>query len=286
MTPGLIKRIGHVALGTSELDAALDFYVRVANLTPGPPQPDGTAYLRCQAEHHALALRASAAPGLDHLGFETFSDEDTLACRRHLERLGIETAAAPEEPGRLGEAFRFRDPAGTSIEIYRAMALGPGVVSPGPFALNRLGHVTLLTPDLEAPARFYREALGFRVSDRAPHGVWLRCSADHHVLAFLAGGRTAFDHHAYEIPDWNELKRICDWCFRQGVPLDAGPMRHGPGNNVNVYVQGPDGVKIEFYAEMEQIRDSEDHVRARPRNAARYGNLWQFRPPAEPGGGA
>jgi catechol 2,3-dioxygenase-like lactoylglutathione lyase family enzyme len=277
VTPGPLKRIGHVALGVPDVERALDFYVRGANLSLVERSGDG-AYLRCQAEHHSLELHRSSEARLDHLAFETFCDEETEALRRRLERQGVPVAAAPLEPGRLGTAFRFQDPTGTWIEVHRGMARLPNLVSPGPFTVHRLGHVTMLTPDLNRSERFYREVVGFRLSDRREgFGIWLRCNADHHVLAFLASDRAALDHHAYEIPDWNEIKRVCDWCFRQGFPLDAGPMRHGPGNNVNVYVKDTDGVKIEFYAEMEQIHDDEDHVRTHPMSGARYGNLWQFK---------
>jgi len=32
----------------------------------------------------------------------------------------------------------------------------------------------------------------------------------------------------------------------------------GPGNNIAVYCRDPDGFRIEFYCEMEQIDDDED----------------------------
>ncbi len=282
MTPGWLKGLGHVALGVRDVERALDFYVRDANLLLVDRGRDGTAYLRCQAEHCSLELHPSPESGLDHLGFETGSDEDTDAFRRRLEQHRVPVIDAPPEPGRLGRAFRFRDPLGIWVEVYRAMERLPNIVSPGPFTVNRLGHVTVLTPDLEEAERFYREVAGFRLSDkRRGHGAWLRCNPDHHTLAFLTADRTVIDHHAYEIPDWNELKKVCDWTYRQGFPLEAGPMRHGPGNNVNVYIKDPDGLKIEFYAEMEQITDNEDHLRNHPRSGALYGNLWQFKPAAE-----
>lgn len=282
MTPGWLKRIGHVALGVQDVERALDFYVRGANLLLVERGDDGTAYLRCQAEHHSLELHPSPEAGLHHLAFETLSDDETEAFKRRLEQRRVPVAGAPPEPGRQGTAFRFQDPLGGWIEVYRSMARLPNIVSPGPFTVSRLGHITRLTPEIDRAERFYRDIVGLRLSDRRQgHGVWLRCDPDHHALAFLADDRSGIDHHAYEIPDWNELKRVCDWSFRQGFPLEAGPMRHGPGNNVNVYLRDPDGLKIEFYAEMEQIHDDEDHVRTHPRSGALYGNLWQFKPSPE-----
>jgi len=282
VNPGPVKRIGHVAIGVPDIERSVEFYVRCMNFVLVERGRDGTAYLRCQTDHHALELHPASETRLDHMGFETLDDADVEAFRQRLEAKGVRTEAAPEEPGRLGSAFRFRDPEGNCVEVYRSIDRLASLVSPGPFTLNRLGHVGLFTRDLERAEAFYRQVVGLRLSDRRPgHGAWLRCNPDHHSLALFQSDRVAFDHHAYEIPDWNEIKRVADWCFRSRVPLAAGPMRHGPGNNVNVYVKDPDGVDVEFYAEMEQILDNDDHLREHPRSGALYGNLWQFKPSEE-----
>lgn len=286
MKPRWIKRIGHVGLGVPDVERSLDFYTRAANLVLTERGEDGSAYLRCQAEHHCLSLHPAPEPHLDHVGWETLSDEDTEVLAGRLRRAGVAVTEAPPEPGRLGAAYRFRDPEGRRVEVYRASQRVAGIVSPGPFTLKRLAHVTLASRDLAAIERFYRGPLDFRLSDRRPgRGTWLRCNPDHHGVGILAEPRGLIDHHAYEVADWDAIKQICDWMYRQGFPLEAGPMRHGPGNNVNVYVCDPDGLKIEFYCEMELIEDDEDHVRvpAKPWGAP-YGNLWLSGRGGEAGG--
>jgi len=41
-----------------------------------------------------------------------------------------------------------------------------------------------------------------------------------------------------------------------GYVIEWGPGRHGPGNNAFNYFVGPDGVVIEYTAEVQQIDDS------------------------------
>jgi len=41
-----------------------------------------------------------------------------------------------------------------------------------------------------------------------------------------------------------------------GYPIEWGPGRHGPGNNVFAYFCGPDELPIEYTAEVLQIDDS------------------------------
>src|SRR5207244_4020085 len=51
---------------------------------------------------------------------------------------------------------------------------------------RRLGHVLLFTGDLERQLDFYTRVLGMKLTDRSRQViVFLRCTTDHHNLAFL-----------------------------------------------------------------------------------------------------
>jgi catechol 2,3-dioxygenase len=49
-----------------------------------------------------------------------------------------------------------------------------------------------------------------------------------------------------------------------GYPVEWGPGRHGPGNNVFAYFCGPEELPLEYTAEMQQV--TADH-RPKPREA-------------------
>ncbi|HZU17757.1 MAG TPA: VOC family protein [Candidatus Dormibacteraeota bacterium] len=275
--PRSLRRLGHVCLQVPDVPRAVDFYVRACNLVEVTSSP-GEVLLRCDYHHHCLVLRPGPEPALAHVGFETLDDDVTERLRSELGSRGVPVREAPPEEGRLGPAFQFRDPEGNWIEVYRAMARLQGVLVNGPFRLEKLGHVTFLARDLHQQAEFYR-SIGFRLSDRSPRGAFLRCGTDHHGLAFLPGKRSTLHHHAYDVGDWGQIKLVLDaLCRRQVVP-DVGPVRHGPGNNIAVYVRDPAGFRIEFYCEMEQIEDDEDHERTYDPPTM---NLW-LRQPAPPG---
>jgi len=265
----LIKRLGHLTLGVADLAGSVDFYTRACSLRL-VDREDGVAYMRCRYEHHCLVLRQSATPGLEHLGFETLDDAATERLRFELRRRDVPVRGSGDEPGRVGPSFQFQDPEGTWVEVYRTMSRLAGVVSQGPFDVVKLGHFNLGTRQLAVQTEFYR-SIGFRVSDhRSERGAFLRCNTDHHGLAFISGHRAALRHHAYELSGWDQVKLVLDWMFREGIAPTAGPLRHGPGNNVAVYVRDPDRFHIEFYCEMEQIEDDEDHQR----EYLPFWNLW------------
>lgn len=254
-----IHRVGYLALDVTDLARAREFYVRCCNLVPVDERP-GQAMLRCRFEHHCLVLREAPAAGLRHLGLETGDDAETAAVWEQVRQLGAPVRAAPDLAGRRGEAFQFQDPDGNWIEVYRCLERLAAPASPGPFVLTKLAHFGLVSTDMTALAGFYRR-LGLRVSDWTRRGIFLRCDRDHHGLGFLPGRRPGLHHHAYEVADWDQIKSLLDWFFRQdAVPL-AGPVRHGAGNNLAVYVRDPDAQLVEFCCEVERIDDEEDHRR-------------------------
>lgn len=273
--PRRIRRPGHLALRVPDLGRALDFYTRVVRLAVSE-EADGAVYLRAQWEHHCLELRSGAEPGVDHLAWETDSDEETAALWTALAERGVPVREAMPEPGRRGLAFQFQDPLGMWNEVYRAMDRLGVLVPAGPAPVLRLGHFTRMTPDPDGAMAFFRTA-GFRVSDWVPDTqAFLRCRPEHHNLGFLKFDRVTLHHHAYDVGDWNAIKAVLDWCAAQTVRVEVGPVRHAAGNNIAVYIRDPFGVRVEFFCEMEAIDDDEDHD---TRRQPVVFDLWHRTPP-------
>ena len=122
-------------------------------------------------------------------------------------------------------------------------------------------HLTFATRDLDAFERFYAGRLGFVVTDRvrSHEGATTTCfttsNHEHHTIAAFLSDRQGVDHHSYEAGEWITVR---DWCDRMGdrkVPIMWGPGRHGPGNNIFVFIEDPDGNWIEISAELEVIYD-------------------------------
>lgn len=129
-------------------------------------------------------------------------------------------------------------------------------------AIRKLGHVVLKVRDVATSEAFYRDVLGFQVSDRNEKGmVFLRHGTDHHSLALaqvpsdrpLAGpDEVGLHHFAWEVGDLDGVIRARDYLRSKGVPI-VFEGRRGAGGNVGVEVQDPDGNVVEFYCGMDQI---------------------------------
>ena len=122
-----------------------------------------------------------------------------------------------------------------------------------------LQHLTLQSTDLLKFIDFYQAKLGFCISDRVINNeglittCFMRSNSEHHSLACFKSDKATMDHHSYEVGDWNLIKDWCDHFSTLGIKLFWGPGRHGPGNNLFVFIQDCDGNKIEISAELEIV---------------------------------
>lgn len=125
---------------------------------------------------------------------------------------------------------------------------------------EKITHVVFNTPRQEDAAEFWVKALGFQVSDRSLL-TFIRCNDDHHSIAFHPGDRSTLHHIAFALDGIDSVMRGAGRMRDAGHPIEWGPGRHGPGNNVFAYFIGPDGFVIEYTAEIGKV-DAGYRIRA------------------------
>lgn len=131
-----------------------------------------------------------------------------------------------------------------------------------PIKVRKLGHLVYEVSDIERSTAFWTDILGFTVSDRNEFGmVFLRSASDHHSIALVPADKPArppeeaglqFHHLAMEVDDVDVLFRARDFLQERGIPI-VYEGRRGPGGNVGVEFQDPDGYTFEIYAHMDQV---------------------------------
>ena len=119
----------------------------------------------------------------------------------------------------------------------------------------RIGHVHLKVADLERALRFYRDVLGFEVTQRmGQSAAFLSAGGYHHHIGLNtwesqgggapAAGTTGLYHLAVVYPTRAELGDALRRLVEAGVPLD-GAADHGV--SVALYLRDPDGNGVELY---------------------------------------
>lgn len=261
----------HLHLASPDPERLAGYYARTMEMSAAR-QADGSWQVRGPGRR--LQISKGEAGKLVHAGFGV-RDADGLAGLKAFARGNGVTVTDFGTPLFQPGAFAVTDPDGNVI----VFGLGAEDPPTPPRALRGpLQHLTLASRDVQAIEDFYHGKLGFALSDRVldPQGRMMTCfmrgNHEHHNIAcFLHNDRQGVDHHSYEAGEWDTIRDWCDHLATLDIQLMWGPGRHGPGNNLFVFIVDPDGNWIEISAEIEVIHD-------RPMKVWPHGertlNLW------------
>src|SRR6266436_581249 len=185
----------------------------------------------------AAALNAVAAR-IEAAGTKVARGSRALAGERHVKELialtdplgnrlevsyGAETASEPFRPGR-------------NISGFRTGPLG-------------MGHIVLHVKDINEAMPFYRDVLGFRLSDymtKPFNAYFFHANPRHHSIAFIETGRNAVHHLMVELYNLDDVGQGYDLALgiegRIGVTLG----RHINDEVTSFYSNSPSGFMVEY----------------------------------------
>ena len=227
----------------------------------------------CEAPERRISIVKGAKR---HLKFAAFKVANLDALDDFIVHLDKEDIEAQEQVSSYfsGPSVAVRDPDGNVM----AFGVAKDVASLSPqIPPARLQHFAMATPNISAMVDHYQR-LGFVVSDRVLDdaqmlsGCFLRSDHEHHSLALFRAAASGFDHFCHEIPDWNAIRDWADHFSRHNQRITWGPGRHGPGNNLFLFVTDPDGNWLEFSAELELI--SRDRPEGKWKHCEKTLNSW------------
>jgi len=122
-----LRKIGHVVLNVGDLEAAVRFYTELLGLQisdryPDSMVPGGMVFLRCNTDHHGVALVGGAptAPhsALNHFAFEVGTLDEVFRARAWLRKHGVPIHFEGRRRAGCQIAVEFKDPDGNNLEIY------------------------------------------------------------------------------------------------------------------------------------------------------------------------
>jgi catechol 2,3-dioxygenase-like lactoylglutathione lyase family enzyme len=117
------RKLGHVVLGSVELEASERFFIQGVGFKVSDRVPDAASFLRCSTDHHNLLVQAAPIPFLHHSSWQV-DDVDEVGRGAH--------ALLEKDPARhlwglgrhhIGSNFFWylKDPAGNFTEYYADM---------------------------------------------------------------------------------------------------------------------------------------------------------------------
>jgi catechol 2,3-dioxygenase-like lactoylglutathione lyase family enzyme len=126
--PFALKKLGHVVIKVTNLERSLAFYAgvlgfKVSDIIGEDRMPGGMIFMRCNPDHHGIALIGGAPAAtqryeLHHMAFEAASLDDIFRARDHLRAQGVTLVFEGRRGAGAQVLIEFLDPDGHHIEFY------------------------------------------------------------------------------------------------------------------------------------------------------------------------
>ena len=142
-----------------------------------------------------------------------------------------------------------------------------GVLLPRPFKIVRLGPVYLFVANMSAAESFYRDILGFTLTEeitwRGHRCLFFRCNTEHHSLALYplalreilgVSSHSTSAALSLQLANFRQLREALPFLKDRGVKItETIPLELHPGIDYAAQMTDPDGHCIQLYHAMEQI---------------------------------
>jgi 2,3-dihydroxybiphenyl 1,2-dioxygenase len=286
---GTAAQLGYLGIEVSDLDAWHRFAREVLGLAIGSPRSDGSLPLRMDGHAHRFLLHEGPRDDVAYIGWELADPVAIDAVGKRLSRAGVSvhSGAAAEISARGVEVlFWFEDPNGIRVELVHGAARASD-----PFVSERMhsgfrtgdqgmGHVLVNARNSAETERFYREVLGFTLTDYVDtevsghplHAVFLHVNPRHHSLAFAELPIPKRLHHIMlEVNSIDDVGAAFDRCQELRVPLQRTIGRHQNDRMVSFYGYTPSGFCFEVGWGGREIDDRNWEVKVYP-GASEWGH--------------
>lgn len=117
--PELPGPIDHLVLNTPNVDVMISFYTEVLGLKISDwYEKQAIIFLRCNDDHHCLAIAISEVTGIQHLAFRVSGLEAVMQSIGRMRKMGLAPIWGPGRHGPGGNVFAyFADPNGYVVEF-------------------------------------------------------------------------------------------------------------------------------------------------------------------------
>ena len=262
-----ISGLAYVVAETSDLPKWKGYAEGVLGMMTAA-SPDGGLYVKMDERQFRIAVRTGKRDAYVASGWEVRDQAAFEAAVAALEQAGVALEAGDATLCALRcvqQLVMFTDPSGNRHELVWgfksdfAHFASPTGVSRFVTGDIGMGHTVLPAPNFEATVRFWREVMGFGLSDiynfqpAGPDGPtlpihFLHCNnARHHSLA-LAGFPmdSGCVHIMVEVENMPEVGRALDRMAAHQVPQSATLGQHTNDRMISFYMKSPSNFDIEF----------------------------------------
>ena len=256
MDAGLIA-LGYIGVRSTRLD---DWSSYATGLL-GMQQVDrggGVRAYRMDDHKQRLIVTGDEGEGLAFLGWEVADGSALAALAARIEAHGVAVRRAPRalaDERHVSDLIVFHDPAGNRLEAFHGPQLASDRFQPGrPISGFRtgalgMGHAVLNVVDVEPLLPFYRDVLGFHVSDYGltPYKLYFfHLNGRHHSFAMVGSGRQGLHHFMVELCSLDDVGQGYDLAQLEDGRVAYTLGRHTNDHMTSFYSHSPSGFFVEY----------------------------------------
>lgn len=250
-----LQSFGYFGVRSNKLDDWADYGPKFLGLEV-VERTATTLKLRMDDRKQRILISSTDAD-VTAFGFEVADGTalDALAARLEASQIKVRRISAADASQRgVEEAIRFSDPAGNPIEAFHSPESKNEPFNPGRsisgFRTGALGmgHAVLHVKSADDLAWFYRDLLGFRVSDvmvKPFKAYFFHLNGRQHSLALLETGREGIHHIMMEAGMLDDVGQTLDLANAQNR-VAVGLGRHTNDLMTSFYARTPDDFLIEY----------------------------------------
>lgn len=251
-----VQALGYLAIGSSRADDWTGFATSRLGLQAVDRGGKLRAF-RMDDRKQRLIIDGALPDDIQVFGWEVADAAALDALGAKLEAAGVAVrreSAAIADMRCVAGLISFADPAGNRLEAFHG-----GQVATDPFKPGRdiggfrcgalgMGHVLLAVPDVDAVWPFYRDILGFKVSDYTTAPVkayFTHVNPRHHSLALVEAPHRVMHHLLMELYSLDDVGQGYDMAqAADGVAVKLG--RHGNDQMTSFYQRTPSPFFVEY----------------------------------------
>jgi len=252
-----IQALGYLGIGSAKPDDWTDFATKWLGMQ-AVDRGGGVRAFRMDDRKQRLVVDGSLAEGQRYFGWEVADAAALDALAARLEGAGV---AVRREPASLADQrfvralVSFADPAGNRLEAFHGAAVADEPFRPGRSISGfrtgpqGMGHTLLFVQDADAALAFYRDLLGFRISDfiRTPvTAYFLHVNPRHHSVALVQAPVSAMHHLMVELYSFDDVGQGYDIAMSNRERILATLGRHSNDLMTSFYLRTPSDIMVEY----------------------------------------
>lgn len=252
-----ITALGYIGVHSSKLED----WSSLATGLLGMQQIDragSTRAFRMDDRKQRFVVTGEGGDKLAFMGWETSDAAAMEALAGRLENQGVRVRRATRaqaDARHVADLIAFDDPGGNRLEVFHGAAVADTPFRPGrPISGFRtgplgMGHAVLHVADVAPLLSFYRDLLGFGVSDYGltPYPLYFfHVNGRHHSFAMVGSGKAGLHHFMVELTSLDDVGQGYDLAQLEEGRVAYTLGRHTNDHMTSFYTQTPSDFFIEY----------------------------------------